>query len=1771
MKKRLFATAIALCMIVSLFPASAMAIEPEVLSEGGSEVVVVEEQPEVAEPEECTCKTLCTAGEVDIACPVCSAEGAVLAEACKGQQPAFTTEEPEVDVPVAPTEECNCETPCTEDAAKQDCPVCGAEGAVLAEVCKGKQPEVEEPVAPTEECNCETLCTEDNVKQDCPVCGAEGANLEDCKGEEPVVAVPVPQAGNVYVSDGGNDSTGEGTVTNPYASLKKAVDEAEDGATIYVMTDLTITERARIVDKHITITSAPADEGEEQETYTITRDPNFAATQDAARSTYNPALIEVTVPGGKGASLTLENIILDDNGEHGGEYFLQASSLGNYEVTFSSKYSNNRDTYTATYQDSELVQDSMIAAYGTNAAKVEIKLNQGAVLKNYGGMSAVRLEANSTLTMNSGSVIQDDIEKVKTGVWPAAERAELQGNPKITARTDYGAAGAVWIQGGTFIMKNDARICGMEGRAVYADGENSSATIYGSINGITGNADMWERTDGIALHLRNKSEATLFGRVENCSNGALVITNEGEFTMEAGSLLGNSNAAGIKTNEDPPAGSPPFGNDRNKITINGEITGIKGNNTPIQFKYGELTIDEKANIHDNEVFFGALYVQRDATVHVLGDIHDNTANSHGGGIATAGHGRVTINMYSTASVTNNQAKDSGGGLYLKACDFNMYGGTISENSALNGGGGIHVCADSHFVMFDGTITANTSGTTEDSSASGIGGGILYTGETPSTSVELKSGIISGNVMNATASLDEETGKYKFNDGVSNDISLVKGYKQWDNTEKKNKWVFYYGNQDRYMTISDQMEIGNNDIYLDTYPGATLTAPGTGIKFGGASSDVLKIIVEQAQDSGFLAAEAPSVDYDAGTLPGLASLWFESDGRAVDLEFNIDESVTAYNSNLPVYAAIVQTGVEGTYDGGTVGYLPVAKTAEGKLQVSIPANIQSDGFVIMLFQPAEDYGNLTLSAPEQVYIRNNSGVEIPYTATYTISDAMLARMTEGEDLTNVTIEIQFSGDVAILDEIQFTSQVFEMDGSYTYDNGKLTIPCTLKSGWESATSKETTITFNAGYNGSETTLFATGVLTAELKDAPVNVPANTVSTVVTNLTDKVVVTPVDMTIYTGGNSYTGAVDGNGDGLKGKHGLPEPAFYVTLPADVEEELKDEVNYAGTGPLDLTKYVTITAEAQNGDTRSWTLKHYTEGGNSTITVNGKTYYIYGLEPAGGQEEVRMLFKDEQGDVVKSDDFSIALDTLYHEYEMSIYTNTVDTDSVKATIAIPQTRTIPCECSVVATTGTLTVRGLVDEEFADITTTAPAAGGSDIVAVAEDQNEYYVNGNQEVVVDAKDVDLLVDDVVDSAKATLNSKLASMGYDTSNVIYKYFDLVDTSNGNAWITSAKPMTIYLPYSGNISSNTKIHVIHFDGLDRNYKNLNDKLSEKDPKKLNAVYQDGYIVFQTTSFSPFALIVEDNSGTVNPNPGGGGTSTSDDYTLHYVTNGGEKLSSETKSHSWTKDYEDLPTPERDGYTFVGWYWDLRLTDPVRDDIKIDKSTVDIYAKWEKDGTWTGSGDVSAWLDTVNHKAFLSGYPDGTFGTDRNMTRAEVAQMFYSLLLDKDVKITKTFTDVPADAWYAKAVNTLASLGMLGGYPDGTFQPNRTITRAEFAVVALAFTDGGSGASCSFTDVSRNDWFYKYAAQASEYGWIGGYPDGSFRPNNKITRAEVSVIVNNMLGRDADERFIDQNSGELVSFSDLTDGHWAYYAVMEATNSHKHSVNNGNESWDRLVTGV
>lgn len=641
---------------------------------------------------------------------------------------------------------------------------------------------------------------------------------------------------------------------------------------------------------------------------------------------------------------------------------------------------------------------------------------------------------------------------------------------------------------------------------------------------------------------------------------------------------------------------------------------------------------------------------------------------------------------------------------------------------------------------------------------------------------------------------------------------------------------------------------------------------------------------------------------------------------------------------------------------------------------------------------------------------------------------------------------------------------------------------------------------------------------------------------------ITVTPVDITVYMGGEQGSNHITEDGTIITNSTSLPEFGFRFA-------------GNDGLNPMDIQF-------REEGTGKAWNVVKY----NSTAED------IYKIVPAvGGQYPVRLLFTDDTGKAIVSDEFTVGVEVNKH-FNMGIYSGGVDQKKVYAVNKKTGER---IEFYNVETkTGILNVRGTTkDVQYADLNGTVETGKPG---VFAEPGTTFTINGGA-VEVAREGVALLFDKIIESTasqsdRTQLLAARAAQALDelnkpvASNMVrnydMKYLDLVDRHNGNTWVKASEDVTVSWPYPAGTDKNTEFTLLHFEGLHRDMAS-NEVAGDIAKCKVSEVKiekGEEHITFKIGSggFSPFALVWE-TAKPVDPDPG-----SRNDYTLHYVTNGGNHLSSETKSSSWTKDYEDLPTPVRDGYTFEGWYWDLRLTEPVTGDVKVNKTTVTLYAKWSGGSYGPDDTGVSGWLETDKHNAFLSGYPDGSFQADKNMTRAEVAQMFYSLLLDKNVTITKSFSDVPTDAWYAKAVNTLSSLGMLGGYPDGTFRPDAPITRAEFAAIALAFAYDPASASCSYTDVSANAWYYTYVAQATTYGWIGGYPDGSFRPNNSITRAEVAVIVNNMLGRDADESYINRNADELVSFVDLSKNHWAYYTIMESTNSHDYTASSNGESW-------
>lgn len=199
------------------------------------------------------------------------------------------------------------------------------------------------------------------------------------------------------------------------------------------------------------------------------------------------------------------------------------------------------------------------------------------------------------------------------------------------------------------------------------------------------------------------------------------------------------------------------------------------------------------------------------------------------------------------------------------------------------------------------------------------------------------------------------------------------------------------------------------------------------------------------------------------------------------------------------------------------------------------------------------------------------------------------------------------------------------------------------------------------------------------------------------------------------------------------------------------------------------------------------------------------------------------------------------------------------------------------------------------------------------------------------------------------------------------------------------------------------------------------------------------------------------------------------------------------------------------------------------------------------------VAALLNVEQHVPYMVGNEKGEFCPNASVTRAEVAQMFYRLLKDQNVTVTKSFDDVKSDAWYATAVNTLASLGIVDGTGAASFEPNRAITRAEFTAICTRFAKAADG-SVSFTDVSKDFWAYSNIATAVQYGWVVGDGTGRFNPNANITRAETATIVNRMMERFGDFDAID--AGAAKSFPDVSKSFWGYYDIAEASSSHDHS---------------
>ena len=729
----------------------------------------------------------------------------------------------------------------------------------------------------------------------------------------PKAADPAAQndAAEIYVSSTGNDEQNTGTKDLPFATLAKAVNAAADGTTIYVMSDLTMDQCARFYDKSLKITSG------EGGPYTITRSADFKQQSDTARSWYNPAMIEVQSSSASSVGLTLSDIVLNDAGMHEGTVFAQAvSGDGNGDNTV-------------------YVQDAIIASNAT--APCTVTLGKDAVLRNFGGMSAVRATDQAKIVMESGSVIEDTL----TGYT----------RTKGSGADSVGPAGAIWLQGGTLVMEEGSKIRNMDGRGVYADG--GKVEIGGAFSSIAANKSaMWQANSGIVIHLRNNAEGTLTSTalIEKISSGSIIYCAGGakSFKMENGS----------KITDCPKLNGNVIYAQNSTVVMDGEISNVYATGNHILQTGGgtAVTIGENGRILNNHAYYGAVYINgTDEHLDIYGKINGNICANRGGGVVLSNNGgNHNATMYEGAEICNNKAEQTGGGAMISKGVFTMNGGTISGNiSGTNSakgaadriGGGVFVRRGGQFIMNGGAI--------ENNATTAFGGGVCfdasdYGGTVPK--IELNAGTINNNLMQVTVG-DE----YQITGGISNDLAV---------TGKD------YGKCDRYLYISSEAAVGDKAVYFQT--GSKTVTPDDSsldIRLGNTSAANVTALTDASKSMGW--------------NDPLTTLWVQRDGAA---ELTIGGLTV---NDLPVYVLSLPVDETGkVLDASEVQVYEAQKTDTGDdIDITLP-DVSGNGYAVAIVQPSQNHGTLVINGPETIE-RNKTGADYPvtYTVTYDMSESM----------------------------------------------------------------------------------------------------------------------------------------------------------------------------------------------------------------------------------------------------------------------------------------------------------------------------------------------------------------------------------------------------------------------------------------------------------------------------------------------------------------------------------------------------------------------------------------------------------------------------------------------------------------------------------------------------------------------------------------------------------------------------------------------------------------
>ena len=744
---------------------------------------------------------------------------------------------------------------------------------------------------------------------------------------------------------------------------------------------------------------------------------------------------------------------------------------------------------------------------------------------------------------------------------------------------------------------------------------------------------------------------------------------------------------------------------------------------------------------------------------------------------------------------------------------------------------------------------------------------------------------------------------------------------------------------------------------------------------------------------------------------------------------------------------------------------------------------------------------------------------------------------------------------------------------------------------------------------------------------------------------VTITPANITIYTGGDGYSGVVtdeDGNVITETETSGLPEPGYHIDLPAAVESWLQEHGADLDDA-ANLAEQLAFRYFDESGNIiRNWDLENqgvYSKNSDGTVSR-----YVYSLSPntVEGENEgvqARLAFTDD-GNIVTTDNIRMDENTVSASYDMTIYDGGLQQSEIKAVFTAGGES---ITCTVKIGTGHLLVKSVTNEG----TTTNGIEASSDavtdtdtITAVADSNVTYYVN-ESEVSVPNDRVQLLVDEVSNSPdfdKAMGEDALervAGEGNTLSNAAYDlaYMDLVDTQNGNTVVTMGdnQSLFIYWPVPEDAAADSEFHVVHYTGMDRENTVDADELSvqDADVKTGEGIVDkvtigDGdqeYVKFTTDSFSPFALVYEKAPDPVaklevtktltkvNGQPYTGGSVSVNDTLTYTITvkNGEVALNNVTITDTFNgkgdlvfNGYTATENPAGT-YTINLGNLEANATVTITATYKVLRADAssDLTNAVKVNGTNPGGGENPTdedktpetpvnpnhppirppedpdkpELNTEDHYAYIVGYEDGSVQPEGDITRAEVATIFFRLLTDESRNEywsqTNPYSDVSADDWFNNAVSTLTNAGVLDGYEDGTFKPNGNITRAEFATITARFFEATYDGENLFPDIEGH-WAQDYINEAANAGIVNGYEDGTFRPQQYITRAEAVTMVNRTIERHPDA---DHLLDDMIVWPDNPETAWYYEQIQEATNSHEYTMNTDDEQnpyeiWTKLL---